>query len=60
MDPDDDVEAVLEQRRAANPRKTPDRTPVGADALPRIVGLTIAGILVATAALILVFAFGRV
>lgn len=51
MPPDDmdhELSELLDERRAANPRRTPDREPVGTESLRKVIALTIAVIVAAT------------
>lgn len=54
MPPDDmdrELSELLDQRRAANPRTTPDREPVGTQSLRKVIALTVAAIVAATVVL---------
>jgi hypothetical protein len=49
--PDDDA---VERNRATNPRRSPDREPLGNHLMPRLYAATAAAILLATAVLVVV------
>ncbi len=56
-DLDHELAELLAERRAANPRRTPDREPVGTAALRKVIAMTIAAIALATLVLVGVVLF---
>jgi hypothetical protein len=57
-DIDRELAELLAERREANPRKTPDREPVGGEQVRRLIGVTSAAIVTATLVLLLVLLLG--
>jgi hypothetical protein len=53
-DLDRELEELLAERRAANPRRTPERDPVGSAATRRLLTMTVAAILLSTVVLVAV------
>jgi hypothetical protein len=53
---DDELEALLAERRAANPRRSPDREPLGVPVTRRLLWMTIAAVGASTAVLVAVVA----
>jgi hypothetical protein len=51
-DLDRELSELLAERREANPRRTPDREPVGTAALHRVIAVTVAAIALATLVLV--------
>lgn len=51
---DETVEDLIAKRRAANPRRSPDREPVGAEGAPRLIAVTAAVVVMATVVLVVV------
>jgi hypothetical protein len=50
-----ELEALLDERRRANPRTTPDREPLGASTTRRLLGVTAGVLALSTLVLLLVF-----
>jgi hypothetical protein len=57
-DMDRELEELLAERRAANPRRTPDREPVGTDALRKVLAMTVTVIGLATLVLVTLLLLG--
>jgi hypothetical protein len=57
-DLDRELEALLSERRAANPRKTPDREPVGAESTRKLIAMTVVAIVLSTFVLVGVLLVG--
>lgn len=57
-DLDRELEDLLAQRRAANPRRSPGREPVGSGMTRRLVGVTAAAVVLSTLVLLLVLLAG--
>lgn len=58
MTDDRDLEALLDERRAADPRRTPEREPLGAPVTRRLLVLTALAVLLATVVLVALLAAG--
>lgn len=56
---DGDVEALIAERRAASPRRTPDRDPAGAAHTRRWLAVTAVTVLAASLVLLAVVVVGR-
>lgn len=57
-DADAELQALLDERRAASPRKTADREPVGTDTTKRLIAVTTAAIALSTIVLLIALLAG--
>jgi hypothetical protein len=57
-DLDRELEELLAERRAANPRRSPEREPVGTETTRRLLAMTAGAITLSTAVLVVVLLAG--